>query len=325
MTPQEFRELTYGFETSRVILTSIELNIFSVIGNNEKTCEEISKELLTNERATNRLLSVLCSMDLLVKKEGKFSNTDFSLKYLDNNSPEFMSGLIHTINLWDSWNTLTDAVRKGESIRTNIYEDRKEDWIRNLIEAMHYRAKKKAPSDILSLDLINVTNVLDLGGGSGVYSMAFVKAKEDIKATVFDLPNVITLTKQYIQKTNLSDKISTMEGNYLTDSIGKKYDLIFLSAIIHSNSFDENKKLIKKCTAALNPKGQIVIQDFVMSEDRTSPTHGAFFALNMLVNTKGGDTYTESEIKSWFTDSGISNIIRKETAHGVTQIIGRKS
>jgi predicted TPR repeat methyltransferase len=325
MTPQEFREMAYSFETSRVILSSIELNIFSAIGDIEKTSEEISKEISTNERATDRLLNVLCSMDLLVKKEGKFANTDFTLKYLDNNSPEFMSGLIHTINLWDSWNTLTDAVRKGESVRTKIYEDHKEDWVENLIEAMHYRAKKKAPSDILSLDLSNVTSVLDLGGGSGVYSMAFVKAKEDINATVFDLPNVILLTKKYIQKANLSDKINTREGNYLTDSIGKKYDLIFLSAIIHSNSFEENKKLIKKCSMALNSKGQIVIQDFVMSEERTSPAHGAFFSLNMLVNTKAGDTYTESEIRSWLTDCGISNIIRKETAHGVTQIIGRKN
>ena len=100
--------------------------------------------------------------------------------------------------------------------------------------------------------------------------------------------------------------------------------MILLSAIVHINSCEENKTLIKKCADALNSGGQIIIRDWVMNEDRTSPEGGAYFALNMLVGTKSGDTFTESEMKEWFANAGIKKIIRKETSFGSPLMIGIK-
>ncbi len=102
------------------------------------------------------------------------------------------------------------------------------------------------------------------------------------------------------------------------------YDLIFLSAIVHINSYDQNKMLIKKCAEALNKNGMIVINDFVMNEDRTKPYHGAIFSLNMLVGTNNGDTYTEAEMKEWLTSAGCTKVERKQTSFGSDLIIGMK-
>ena len=107
--------------------------------------------------------------------------------------------------------------------------------------------------------------MLDIGGGSGAYSMAFARAKEEIKATIFDLPNVIPLTKKYLEDQGLSDRVAAMVGDYNSDELSAGFDLAFLSAIIHSNSFEENRKLIQKCSRAINPNGQVVVQDFVMN------------------------------------------------------------
>jgi hypothetical protein len=106
--------------------------------------------------------------------------------------------------------------------------------------------------------------------------------------------------------------------------LGEGYDMIFLSAIIHSNSPDENILLIKKCASALNSNGQIVIMDNIMDDDRISPYNGVLFALNMLVGTDNGDTYTEVEINSWMRKADITDFERIETEFENTLLIGRK-
>ena len=165
--------------------------------------------------------------------------------------------------------------------------------------------------------------MLDVGGGSGAYAMAFVRRRKQIIAAVFDLPNVILITKRYIKKEGLLSKVKFITGDYNTDDLGSDYDLIFLSAIIHSNSFEQNRILIQKCAHALRDNGKIVVQDFIMDEARINPPFGAFFALNMLVATDSGDTYTESEVRAWLKEAGFTNIKRKDTKFGTTLIIGR--
>ena len=321
MTPQELREIVYNFRESRIILTALELELFTAVGDGSKTSADVSKIITSNVRATDRLMNVLCNMNLLEKENEKFSNTEFSSRYLVKNSPDYISNLMHASNLWDSWSNLTEIIKEGKTIGRDAEKNK---WKENFIEAMHYRASREALKDLNNLDLTGVKSVLDLGGGSGAYAMQFIKQKPDIKATVFDLPDVIPLTLKYISANGFEGKINTIKGNYLYDEIGSGYDLIFLSAIIHSNSFEENKRLIKKCADALNANGQIVIQDYAMDEDRLTPEVGALFAINMLVNTKGGDTFTQEEIYSWLRDAGINDIKRNETIHVAAQIIGKK-
>jgi len=321
MTPRELREIVYNFRESRIILTALELELFTAVGDGSKTSADVSKIISSNVRATDRLMNVLCNMNLLEKENEKFSNTEFSYRYLVKNSPDYISNLMHASNLWDSWSNLTEIIKEGKTIERDAAKNK---WKENFIEAMHYRASREAQKDLNNLDLTGVKSVLDLGGGSGAYAMQFIKQKPDIKATVFDLPDVIPLTLKYISANGFEGKINTIKGNYLYDDIGSGYDLIFLSAIIHSNSFEENKRLIKKCADALNANGQIVIQDYAMDEDRLTPEVGALFAINMLVNTKGGDTFTQEEIYSWLRDAGINDIKRIETIHVAAQIIGRK-
>jgi precorrin-6B methylase 2 len=172
------------------------------------------------------------------------------------------------------------------------------------------------------LHLEKVSRVLDVGGGSGAFAMAFAKAKPGINATVFDLPNVVPLTRRYIEAEGLSARVNTAVGDYNMDPLGKGYDLVFLSAIVHSNSPAQNLQLIEKCVEALNPGGQVVVLDFIMEENRTAPAHGAVFALNMLVGTEAGDTYTESEVREWMTKTGLSGINRVDTPFGTSMLIG---
>jgi len=324
LRPDRINEIVVGFQTSRILLTAYELGLFTALGGERKTSAETADLLGTDPRATDRLMNALCALQLLDKNEDKFSNSPLTKTFLVKGGPSYMAGLQHRVHLWDTWSTLTQAVRKGESVIDKEINDRGEKWLSAFIDAMHDRAKTTAPAVVSQLDLSGVTRVLDVGGGSGAYAMAFVAAKEGVSADVFDLPNVVSLTRTYIEKAGLSDRVKTVVGDYHVDAPGKGYDLVFLSAIVHSNSPSENIELVKKCAAALNPGGRVVVQDFIMDEGRTTPAHGAFFALNMLVGTTSGDTFTESEVSDWMKKAGLSGIKRIDTPFGTTLIIGRK-
>lgn len=322
-TLKDINFLSRSFQQSRIFLTAFELGIFTILGDADKRSEEISREINTDPRATDRLLNALCATGAVQKVNNRFRNSDAAKKYLVEGRPEYQAGMMHSVNLWDSWSNLTMSVKSGSAVNQDSVEERDEKWFKPFIAAMHNRAFAEAPSLIGEIDLTGVKKVLDVGGGSGAYSMAFAGAGADIRATVFDLPNVITLTEQYVKDAGLEAKVNTIPGDFNTDELPKGYDLVFLSAIIHMNSPEQNIRLIKKAGRALNKGGRVVISDFIMDDDRITPHFGAFFALNMLVNTKSGDTYTESEIKGWFEQAGITFVERKETpSTGI--IIGRK-
>ncbi len=325
MNPQEIRLQFASFQQSRILLTAFELEIFTILDKSVKTSQEISTVIKSDHRATDRLLNALCALGYLVKENDKFSNRDFSAEFLVKGKPGFMSGLYHLGNLWDSWSNMSNVIRTGKPAANPDINEGGDKWLNAFIEAMHNRAHSQAGPSIAQIDLSNVKKVLDVGGGSAAFSMAFVNAKNDIRATVFDLPNVVPITKQYIEAEGYAGKIDTCPGDYNSDDLPTGYDLVFLSAIIHANSFEDNEALIKKCAHALNSGGQLVIQDFIMDNDRTGPLPGAVFALNMITGTAGGDTYTEAEISEWMTKAGLVNIKMNNQPFGTGQITGYKT
>jgi SAM-dependent methyltransferase len=351
LSPAAVRELAVGFQRSRVLLTAFELDIFTALGKGARPSNQVAQALGTEKRATDRLMNALCSIGFLRKRSGLFSNATFASRFLVKGKPEYMAGLMHTAHLWNTWSTLTRAVRRGASVVAGRTDAGAAKWRAAFIAAMHERASKIAPSVVGMLGLSRVCSVLDVGGGSGEYSMAFALAKKGLRATVFDLPDIIPLTRKYVKKNGFLDRVDFVAGDYTTDDLGRGdqrgqrsrrahntsvntgpesrptlgFDLVFLSAIVHSNSIPENRKLMRKCVKALNPGGQVVVQDFIMNEDRTGPAPAALFALNMLVGTEAGDTYTESEVRSWMKAAGLRSIVRKDTEFGTTLIIGRKA
>ncbi|MFA7228766.1 MAG: methyltransferase, partial [Melioribacteraceae bacterium] len=275
-------------------------------------------------RAVDRLMNALVALGFLRKVKGKFYNCENASQYLVKGKPEFMGGLFHSVGLWNTWSSLTESVKVGTSAAERKPSPGGINWLESFIGAMHYRGVKEAKILAMLIDFSNIRRMLDVGGGSGTFAMEFVKKNPEMNAVIFDLPEVIPITKRYVEEEKMNERISFLSGNYLSEAFGDGYDLILLSAIVHINSPEENNRLIKKCCDSLNSGGQIIIKDWVMNEDRTEPAGGAIFALNMLVGTERGDTYTETEIRNWFGESGIKKIVRKDTSFGSSLMIGYK-
>jgi len=325
-SPESIREYINHFQKSRILLSAFELDIFTILEKSPQTSASVAKKIKSDARATDRLMNAVVALGFLEKKNDKFQNSKEASEYLVKGKPGYMSGLNHTTSLWQTWSTLTESVKKGKSVfqRPKTINNRDTFWLEAFIGAMHYRAAKQATDIVAKIDMKGVKKVLDVGGGSSAFAMAFAKAGKNVSATVFDLPNVTPITLKYIHEDKMNDKVDTVSGDYNVNHFPKGYDIIFLSAVVHINSYKGNVALIKKCAASLNKGGRIIIQDHVMNDDRTTPPGGALFALNMLVGTEEGDTYTEKEIREWFDKAGMKFEKRIETFMGNALMIGRK-
>ena len=320
----QFLELAYSFQKSRVFLTAYELEIFSILGDEYKLSEEVAAEIPADKNAVERLMNALVAIGILTKKAGKFSNTKISNLYLVNTNPNYIGNLRHLNQLWNTWGNLTESVKTGTAVNLVPPDMKTPEQIEDFISAMHWRANLQAPDLIKMLNLSSTTKVLDIGGGSGAYSVEMVKASPHIEAYVLDLPEVIGITEKFIEMKGFKGKVKTIAANFKTDKLGKGYDLIFISHILHSNSFYENFDLLRKVYDALKPGGQIVLQEFLIDDDKTSPMFPTLFSLNMLVNTRAGDVLTETDIWMMLKECWFSGIERKDTPFGTSLVMAKK-
>ncbi len=308
--PDDFMEAVRSFQDSRVILSAVELDLFGAVGQGADAAT-VARAVGTDPRATEMLLNALCSLRVLKKIDGLFYNTAASSRYLGPSSPDCAHDyLMHTVDLWARWSSLTECVRAGTAVARNEAEERSGDWTRHFIGAMNRIARERVPLVVRAVGADRKKRMLDVGGGSAAYSIGFCRANPSLEAEVFDLPEVIGLTRQYIEKAGLAARIKTRAGDLENDTLGSGFDLVLVSQICHSLGEAENRSLVRKCRDALVQDGVLIIQEFIVDEDGTSPKHAALFALNMLVGTPAGRTYTEKEISGWMREAGFQDVRR---------------
>jgi (2Fe-2S) ferredoxin/predicted O-methyltransferase YrrM len=308
MLPDDLEERIRAFQESRAILTALELDMFTAVGEGG-AASEIAAKTGTDSRATEMLLNALTAMGLLVKQEGIFRNTPLARRYFTATSPDnARPALLHTTHLWQRWTHLTDCVTAGTAVEHEEIPDRGEEWTKAFIAAMHRNAMARAPLVVRAVGTDGVQRMLDVGGGSGAYSIAFAKANPALIAYILDLASVVPIAQRHIREAGVTDRVHTRVGDLRCDELGNGYDLIFLSAICHMLSEEENCDLLARCRAALEPGGRIVIQDFILGPDKTAPKWAALFALNMLVGTRAGSSYSEPEYTAWIGGAGFRDI-----------------
>jgi predicted O-methyltransferase YrrM len=217
---------------------------------------------------------------------------------------------MHTANLWGRWSTLTDCVRAGTSVTGREGVNRGGSWTQSFIAAMHRNASERAGAVVRAVGAADVRRMLDVGGGSGAYSVAFAKANPGLEADILDLAEVAPIAQGHIERAGVAHRVRVRTGDLRVDKLGEGYDLVFVSAICHMLDENENRDLLGRCRDALRPGGRIVVQDFVLEPDKTAPKSAALFALNMLVGTRAGSAYSEPEYAAWLGEAGFREIRR---------------
>lgn len=242
-------------------------------------------------------------MELLEKRSGLYQ-TASDAACLSAEAPDSIHPmLLHAAALWARWTTLTKRVGG-----TPLHERPAEESLRAFIGAMHVVSAPQAARLVASAGASGARRLLDVGGGPGTYTMAFLAAEPSLEATLFDLPPVVEIARERLVRAGLGSRVTLVPGDFTRDELPAGHDLAWLSAILHQNSPAENDALYSRIFRALVPGGRLVIRDHVMGPERTTPRAGALFAVNMLVGTSGGGTYTFEEIRDGLERAGFVRV-----------------
>jgi (2Fe-2S) ferredoxin/SAM-dependent methyltransferase len=304
--PDDVNELIRGFMPSRAVLTALELDVFAAVEDGA-SADLVAGRIQASRRGTEMLLNALAALKLLRKENGIFHNTPLSARFFADASPDSArKALLHTANIWHRWSNLTGSVRSG----TPAPKTGDGEWASTFIAAMDRNAREKSQAVVNTVGAEGIRRILDLGGGSAAYSIAFAKANSEVTAEVLDLADVIPLTQEYVRRAGLADRIRARAGDMLLDPLGDGFDLVLLSAICHMFSPEENRALYQRAHAALAPGGRLLVQDFILEPEKTAPRFATLFSLNMLVGTRGGSSYSEPDYAAWLTAAGFRDIRR---------------
>ena len=307
--PDQLDQMLRCYMPSRCLLTALELDVFTAVDGGA-TAEQAAVAIKASRRGTEALLNALVALGLLAKQEDRYHNTAETQRYFADGSKEgHRYGLIHIAHMWHRWSSLTEAVRMGvcpPSARADIIPE----WTEQFIAGMQYNAQGRAPLVVAAVGTAGVRRILDLGGGSGIYSIAFAKASPEVRSQILDLAQVVPLTAGYVERAGVSAQVSVRAGDMLEDDLGTGYDLVMLNAICHMFSAEQIQRLFGRIRRALAPGGRLVVQDFILDPDKTSPLQAALFSVNMLVGTEAGASYTEAEFTAWMTSAGLIDVRR---------------
>lgn len=307
---EDILELGYSFFKPKVLLTAARLKIFDIIGEIGMSASEVAAKLSLDEGATEIFLDAMVSLGLLKKEQNQFFNTEEGKEVFISNKESYLGDMIVLQDvMWNAWNKLEESIISGRPARKPDMFQEKNEETRNFIRAMRNTAISIAPKVSKVIDLSGCKTLIDIGGGPGTYSVFFCKANNDLEAVILDLPGTLGITKEIISNIDVGYRIRLMEGDY-NRQIEGKYDAAFLSNVVHCEGERENIALIKRVYNALNSNGKIIIQDFMLDDNKTSPVFPALFSLNMLLFTENGRSYSFQEIEKWLREAGFHDLTR---------------
>jgi SAM-dependent methyltransferase len=309
VNPKTLLGLARNFMESRIFLTGAEMDLFTLLAPAPLSVQEIAEKKQADSRGLTVLLDALAAMDLLVKEAGKYQCPASVSHFLSRDAPgSVLPMVLHMGDLWGRWSGLTNVIQ-GLDVQTEPISSTKDEHdLQAFIGAMHIVAKSFAPRVVAAIRPASCRALLDVGGALGTYTLAFLEAVPEMKATLFDRPEVIEMTRKHLGDAGVLGRVTLAPGDFYADELPGGQDLAFVSAIIHQNSPEQNVELFSKVFRALIPGGRIVIRDHIMAPDRTRPKDGAIFAVNMLLVTPAGGTYTYDQVREALSKAGFVRV-----------------
>lgn len=320
LTRRWLKDFVFNPSLSIVIATAAKLNIFTHL-KKPLTPEELGDIVQCSPRGLKRILDVLTSLELIEKN----NNTYFLSRYVEaflgrNDHFSSESYLEHVFSIVKAWLHLPEILTTGKP----VISEKDPNFFINLTKGLFAVNWVEAEEFYKHLSTFQVKKILDVGAGSCLWSLPFVKNVTDVKTTAIDFPNVLNdSAKPIIHKESCIDRYTFVEGDFWDVPWGQDYDLVILGHICHSLSPDENIALFKKASQSLNDQGILAVIDFIPDDDRVDRIFPLMFSINMLIQTEKGDAYTFSEFHKMLSNAGFeeATIFQLDEGFGADVIV----
>jgi len=306
---EEVLQVAWSFQQASVLTAAADLNVFTCLHDKQMTADALAGELGTDLRATTILLDALVALEFLTKQGDDYSVLEDLAELLSDKSEKNILPMVrHLANCLSRWAQLARVTQSGKPAERCVSIRGEAADQADFIGAMHNFSVPVAAEVVGRLQPLEFSHLLDIGGASGTWTMAFLDAVPEARATLFDLPDVIAMAEQRLSDAGLGDKVTLVPGDFYADDLPVGVDLAWLGAICHQNSRQQNRELFGKIHKAVTDDGVVVIRDVVMDPSHISPEIGALFAVNMLVATEGGNAYTLDEYREDLSEAGFDDV-----------------
>jgi precorrin-6B methylase 2 len=322
LTDERLLEMSRGYQSAAVLAAAADLDLFDALANGPRRLDDLSHALACAPRGLEVLLDALAALDLLVKRDDTYALPPGARDWLVAGAPGTVLPMLqHQANCMRRWAQLARVVKSGQPAdRVPSVRGEAKD-LEAFIGGMHTLAQRSAARVIGAIQPPEFRVLLDLGGASGTWTAAFLEACPGARAILFDRPEVLPLARRRMAAAGLTDHVELVGGDFMTDALPAGADLVWVSAIVHQNSRAQNRNLFARIRRSLVAGGRIAIRDIVMDADRTQPRAGALFAVNMLVATEGGGTFTFEELRQDLQSAGFEAVTLARQDEGMNAVV----
>lgn len=325
-TAPELLQLSGGYWGACALQAAVRLDLFTHLAAAPLTAGAAAARTGADERGLLRLLEALAALGLVARDAaGLWSPAPAACRHLVRGGPAYLGHIIaHHHLIMGAWSRLPEAVRTGAPTRERSSHLDDEQAREAFLMGMYDLASLAAPRVAAAIDLAGRRRLLDLGGGPGTYAIHFCRRFPSLRATVCDLPTTRGFAERTIATHGLADRIAFADADYNLEAIPGGFDAAWLSHVLHGEGPAGAAALVRKAAGALVTGGLLLVQEFILDDDRLGPPHPALFGLNMLVGTPDGQSYSGAELAAMLTAAGAGDVHRLpvELPNGAGIIVG---
>jgi 2-polyprenyl-3-methyl-5-hydroxy-6-metoxy-1,4-benzoquinol methylase len=313
VSPERIMQFAWGYAPPLIIEAAIRNRVFDQLDAGPKTIAETAAATGASERGLRAIMNALVGIGLLTKSaDAHYSLTPESATFLVSTKPSYIGGFIrHTsTQILPKWLDLAEIVRGGKSKTQANQESQGTEFFHEFVEdlfPLNYPVTQILAGELGLDHASQPVRVLDIAAGSGVWGIGLARRSPQVRVTALDWSGVLDVTRKVVGRFGLTDRFTFVAGDLNTADFGTGYQVATLGHILHSEGERRSRTLVKKVFESLAPGGTIAVAEFLVNDDRTGPPNGLIFAVNMLMATDAGDTWSFHEIASWLREAGFEN------------------
>lgn len=303
------QKMAQAYWESAALMAAVELDVFTAIGRGRDTIPAVGEAAGIGERNAERLLTALCAMTLLTRDGDRFANAPDVQRFLVKDSDRYAGPwILFTKPRWAAYGQMSERLRSQEVNKLGAYQEFTIDDARRYHAATYSIGMGAARLFSRQVDLTGRNLMLDLGGGSGAYSIVATATYPGLKAIVLDLPPVVAVAREYIAANNANDRVTAIAGDFTESAFPDGVDVVVMASNLPQYEPDLIRLVVRKAFAALRPGGEMHLVGETLHDDRRGPLSAALWGLNEGVYGSTGKAHTESEVKEYLQEAGFANV-----------------